>query len=372
MKPSVFSHKRICLIKIIFAVLAAPLAALASEPEPIESWRQVVEQTPYWESQGVYTNLTTIRGWVLSGQSFCEVPDRHILYDHRMRFLGYLSDLGTRDATQREINAQRKRLAREGKVAGWAPGQEDRLGYPFVLSCHHPDAYLPKMVGRYAGDEPSAQLWGTWDGLRIGTESRQVSLHTAIREVYEQRRAEGRIDLPEHVLAVLAGKAIIESGGVREARSAAGAVGILQLSPQVLADCRLEERFWLHRLAQIDCALKLLAQNHRNLQPAFEETFGALPTPQAERLYQMLLIQAYHTGIGRVRSLLIDESLNAPALYFAKHASRFTAGDIALGMIFHNLGREEIGFAALYYVADVSVAAAAACRRVTDLPGCNG
>jgi hypothetical protein len=172
------------------------------------------------------------------------------------------------------------------------------------------------------------------------------------------------------VLSQLAGKVIIESGGVREAVSAAGAVGIMQLSPAALEDCRLEERFHLHRLAQIDCALYLLQQNHRILEPVFKEYFGHLPEDKAAVLYSMLLVQAYHTGIGRVTSLLNDESLNAPAQYFASYQERFSAGDIALGMVFHNLGREQFGFAALYYVADVALATEAACERLADLPGC--
>ncbi len=342
----------------------------AAEPAPLGSWRDVVERTPFSESQGVYANLTTIRRWVLTGQSFCEQPDRHILYDHRMRFLGYLSDTGSREENQREINTQRQRLALENKVVGWAPGDEDQAGYPFALSCDHPDAFLPRLVARYTGEDPSARLWGTWDGLRVGSEAQPVSLHVAIRAVFEQRRAEGRIDLPEQTLAALAGKVIIESGGVREARSTAGAVGIMQLTPEAMDDCRLEASFRLHRLAQIDCALYLLQQNHRNLAPAFDETFGALPVAKAGRLYQMLLVQAYHTGVGRVRSLLLDDALNQPARYFADHGEPFSAGDIALGMIFHNLGREELGFATLYYVADVSIAAAEICGQVSDLPGC--
>ncbi len=358
--------------RYLFAVLLIVLAerSPAAEPVPLDGWRTVIERTPLWESQGVYTNLATIRRWVLTGTSFCEESDRHILYDHRMRFLGYLSDAGAREANQREINAQRKRLARESKVMGWVPGEEGRVGFPFALSCDHPEAYLPHLVARYAGDEPSARLWGTWDGLQVGSEGEPVSLHVAIREVFEQRRREGRIELPEDTLAALAGKVIIESGGVREARSAAGAVGIMQLTPQAMDDCRLEETFRLHRLAQIDCALYLLQQNHHNLAPAFGEVFGALPGPKAGKLYQMLLVQAYHTGVGRVRSLLIDEPLNEPARYFAANHTRFTAGDIALGMIFHNLGREELGFATLYYVADVAIATTEACLRVGDLPGC--
>ena len=50
--------------------------------------------------------------------------------------------------------------------------------------------------------------------------------------------------------------------------------------------------------------------------------------------------------------------------------SRSAAGDIALGMVFHNLGRDRFGFASLYYVTDVSIAIQEACARLGDLPGC--
>jgi hypothetical protein len=71
-----------------------------------------------------------------------------------------------------------------------------------------------------------------------------------------------------------------------------------------------------------------------------------------------------------VRALLVDESLNAPARYFAAHHERFSAGDIALGMIFHNLGRNRLGFASLYYVTDVSIATQAVCERLGGAAGC--
>jgi hypothetical protein len=353
---------------LLFIALSVPAAVAA--PAPLAGWRDVVDATPYWESQGVYDNLITIRRWVLTGSGYCEQADRHILFDRRMRFLGYLSDPGDREANQSRINAERRRLALENKVGGWLAGDEGRIGYPFVLSCDQPDARLPELVSRYVGDDESARLWGTWDGMRVGSEDHLVSLHEAIGQVYRHRREAGRIDLPEQVLSTLAGKVIIESGGVREALSPAGAVGILQLSPAALEDCRLAESFHLHRLAQIDCALYLLDQNHRNLAPAFDAMFGHLPGSKGDALYDMLLVQAYHTGIGRVLALLSNEALNAPARYFAANAERFSAGDIALGMIFHNLGREQLGFAALYYVADVAVATAAACERVDALPGC--
>ncbi len=366
-KRTTLKYRIICSICVLM-LLALP--ATARQPAPLPTWRDVVTATPYWESQGVYTNLKTIRRWVLAGKGYCSERDRHVLFDRRMRFLGYLTDAGAPESNQNQIDNARLRLAQTQRVTAWVPGALNQIGYPFVLSCNQPHAHLPDLLARYLGDVESARLWGTWDGIRVGAEDQPVSLHDAIREVYEQRRGAGRIKLPEGVLGILAGKVIIESGGVRHAQSPAGARGILQLSQAALDDCGLEQPFQLHRLAQIDCALYLLEQNQRNLEPTFREYFGHLPDQKAARLLEMLLIQAYHGGVGRVNALMNDESLNGPAKYFASHAERFSAGDIALGMVFHNLGRERLGFATLYYVADVTIAIEAVCASVKTLPGC--
>ena len=359
-----------CLAAAFMAVLVVVPGPGGSAAVRVSSWQDVIRQSPYWESQGVHANLTTIRRWVLAGEAFCSVERRHILFDRRMRFVGYVGDAGEREANQAQINEQRRRLAEAGKVDAWTAGDEGRIGYPFSLSCNQPDARLGDSLARYAGDDAQARLWGTWDGMRVGASDAPVPLHEAIRRVYEHRREMGRISLPEHVLSMLAGKVIIESGGMREAHSPAGARGIMQLSPAALNDCQIDERFHLHRLAQIDCALYLLEQNHRNLEPVFAGHFGHLPEEKAETLYRLLVVQAYHSGVGRVIALMTDESLNAAARYFAAHHEPFTAGDIALGMVFHNLGRRRFGFASLYYVTDVSIAAEAACARLEDLPGC--
>ena len=84
----------------------------------------------------------------------------------------------------------------------------------------------------------------------------------------------------------------------------------------------------------------------------------------------MLLIQAYHGGIGRITQLLTEAPANKATLYFAEHHQHFSAGDIALGLIYHNLGREQLGFASLYYVADVAVATDMACEIEPQMPGC--
>ncbi len=347
--------------------------ARADEPAPVPDWQDVIRQTPYWESQGVHGNLATIRRWVLNGEGFCSGADqhRHILFDRRMHFLTYFSDPGDRDDNQAKLNRVRQRLADEGKVEAWSPGAKGHMGYPFALSCYQPDARLADALARYTGADADARLWGTWDGMSVGSKAQPVSLHQALRQVYDDRRAAGRISVPGYLLSTIAGKIIIESGGQADARSPAGAVGIMQLSPAALQDCELDARFYLHRLAQIDCSLYVLEQNHRILQPTFEKVFGSLPQEKKDDLYRMMLVQAYHDGVGRVSALLTDHELNGPARYFAEHPEAFSAGDIALGMVFHNLGRRGFGFASLYYVTDVRIAAEEACRRVENLEGCD-
>lgn len=359
----------LCALALAAGLIAAP-RPVAGVPEPASHWQDVIRQSPYWESQGVHANLMEIRRWVLSGKAYCEDERRHILFDRRATFLGYMDDGAHRVYNQAVINEHRSRLAKSGSADAWVPGELGRIGYPFVLSCHQPDARLAETLARYTGSDTRARLWGTWDGMRIGREDAPVSLHQAIRQVYDYRRETGRIKLPEQILGTLAGKVIIESGGMREAHSPAGARGVMQLSPAALNDCELEPRFHLHRIAQIDCALYLLEQNRRNLAPVFAEHFGHLPEEKAAALLDLLLLQAYHGGVGRVRALLTDTTLNGPARYFARHHQRFSAGDIALGMIFHNLGRSSLGFASLYYVTDVSLATEAACAALDDLPGC--
>jgi hypothetical protein len=350
------------------AVCCSMLAA--SDVAPLQDWQTVIRDTPYSASRGMHGNLSTIRRWVLAGDAYCSEKHRHIFFDRRLAFVGYLSDAGEREANQAQINQRRRLLAEQGRAEGWLPGEDGRIGYPFALSCNQPDAQLDDAVARYAGDDPDTRLWGTWDGMRVGAPEATVSLHEAIRHVYADRRDMGRITLPEDVLSVLAGKIVIESGGLRDALSPAGARGIMQLSPAALGDCGLDERFHLHRLAQIDCALYLLEQNHRNLEPAFDDRFGHLPQAEARELYRLLLIQAYHGGVGRVIALMTDVDLSGPARYFAEHHQRFSTGDMALGMVYHNLGRHRFGFASLYYVTDVTLAEAAVCARFPDLPGC--
>ncbi len=347
-----------------FAVCA--LSQTIEKPE----WQEVVRKSPYWVSKGAFNNLKTIRRWVLNSESFCEVKKRHILFDKSATFLGYVNDADSSEATQIKLNLERKKLAKESRASTWVEGAPDVVGYPFALSCDQPDAQLAVSLDRYFGVDKSARLWGTWDGMRIGDANHKVSLHEAIAIVYRDRVKQGRISLPPSILATLAGKTLIESGGQKAAHSMADARGIMQLSQAALNDCGLPEKFYFHRMAQIDCALKLMEQNHRNLQPVFHQVFGHLPSAKSNQLYSLLLIQAYHGGVGRVMQLISNSEIDKAAQYFAKHQIHFRAGDIALGLVFHNLGREQLGFASLYYLADVAVASDLACNIKRDIPGC--
>lgn len=360
------------LLGLAFCSLVLSMSPAVAEPSATqaEGWQSVVRESPYWLSQGVFENIKTIRRWVLTSSSYCAVKDRHILFDRRGQFLGYVGDAATAEGTQQTLNRLRQQMANDGRVEYWLPGADAVTGYPFALSCNQPDAELDVALARYSGGDPDARLWGTWDGMRVGSPEQQVSLHQAIKHVYEDRLERGRVSMERDVLSTLAGKALIESGGQKRAHSAANARGILQLSSAALNDCGLSSEFYFHRLAQVDCALRLLEQNHRNLEKPFKALFGHLPAKKAEQLYNMLLIQAYHGGVGRVRALLTEPKLKSAAAYFAEHHQQFSAGDIALGMVYHNLGRNELGFASLYYVIDVAVAKEMACDAFPAMAGC--
>lgn len=320
-----------------------------------------MQDSPYWASKGVFENITTIRRWVLKERGFCSEPDRHILFDRRGEFLGYIEDAPTRKATQIRLNDTRASFAARGKVENWAPGSLSDTGYPFALSCSQPHVNLFRAIDRYLGRAESDRLWGTWDDLSFAAREEPGSLHQALQYVYQTRLGQQRLDLPASLPGYLAGQILIESSGIPKAHSVADAKGILQLSPSALTDCRIKPANYWHRLAQVDCALRLMQQNARNLEPAFMEQFGHLPAEKQDRLFTLLLVQAYHGGAGRVISLLEDGKLSKPAAYFAHEHENFSAGDILFGMIFHNLGRDRLGLASLYYVADVQLAVEALC-----------
>ncbi len=333
-----------------------------AEPDA-DSWVSVVRASPYWVSQGVYENIVTIRRWVLTESGYCSEPNRHILFGHRGRFLGYIANGVTRPGTQQRLNDSRAALARRGEVHTWVKGGPGKTGYPFALACNQPHVDLDEAIHRYLGTEAADRLWGTWDDLRFRAPDNPGALHDALLQVYHTRQSQQRLQLPAELPRYLAGQVLIESGARAQAHSAADARGILQLSRSALGDCGIATGNYWHRLAQLDCALKLMNQNARNLRPVFEARFGGLPATKRERLFTLLLVQAYHGGASRVEALLTSEELSAPAAYFSRHHHRYSAGDIAFGMIYHNLGRDRFGLASLYYVADVELAMEALCQR---------
>lgn len=329
--------------------------------DPHDSWLDIVRETPYWDSQGTAENLVTIRRWVLRAQSYCNEPERHLLFDRRGRFLAYIDNADTAEGTTARLNDTRRELARESRVASWSPGTVTDLGYPFALACHQPFADMNEAIARLTGEGEDYRVWGTWDDISVGTPDQPVSLVELFRTVYEHRKDQGRFSFPDTVMPNFLGKTIIESGGQKNALSRQAAKGIMQLRPAVLNDCEIPEQHHLHRMAQVDCALRLVEQNHRNLQAPFERVFGPLPTEKREALYALLLTQAYQIGVGRTTELIEDEELGKAAHYFAENHTRFSASDIQMGMIYHNMGRRDLGLRTLYYVTDIRIAREALC-----------
>lgn len=360
------------VLNLVLALLLIASPSLKAVAAPVENWQDIIRKAPYWSSQGVYNNILDIRRWVLEESGYCSDPDRHLLFDHRGQFLGYISNGKDSEQTQQRLNTTREAMASDGRSTGWTPGGDGITGYPFALGCDQPHARLAEARARYLGATSGDRLWGRWDDLDFASHQNPGSLHEALLYVTQTRQQQQRMGLPEGLVRYLAGMILIESGARPRAHSAAGAMGIMQLTPRVLDDCRIAPSNRWHRLAQLDCALRLMRQNARNLQPAFDERFGHLPDAKKDPLFSLLLIQAYHGGATRVSRLLDDEELDGAARYFADNHERFSAGDIAFGMIFHNLGRNRLGLASLYYVADVELATEALCehRELRDTSFC--
>lgn len=345
----------------VFGLSGPVFSREAAGAPPEDSWLEVVRKTPYWESLGVAQNIATIRTWVLFSTSYCSEPDRHILFDRRGRFLAYIDNAGSSKETIERLNQTRARLAAESRVKLWSAGSTTSRGYPFALACHQPFVDIDEAIARLTGESAEYRLWGTWDGMTVGARNQQVSLVKLFEVVYEHRKSQGRFSFPDGTLPTFLGKTIIESGGQKDALSRQAAQGIMQLRPEVLNDCQVPEQYRLHRMVQVDCALRLVEQNHRNLQEPFETVFGHLPMAKRNALYELLLTQAYQIGVGRAIELLTDERLGKPARYFAKHHTQFSAEDILVGIIYHNVGRDDIGLRTLYYVTDTRLAQKALC-----------
>ncbi|WP_210330299.1 hypothetical protein [Aliikangiella sp. G2MR2-5] len=322
----------------------------------------MIRSSPYHLSQNFHANLSQIRQWVLFQRSFCEERKRHIFYNTRGQFLGYIDNQESPLSTQKKLNTVREKLYRTNKVNHFVSGTSNESGYPFALNCNQPHADIDAAISRLNGINKEDRLWGTWDGLSAGTKSNPVPLFQLVDQVYQAKSQITKQSINASEFRHFLAQIIIESGAQKHSHSAANAIGLLQLRPEVLSDCQIPEKFYRHRMAQVDCAVRLFQQNYRNLKPAFKQVFGHLPAQKRDTLFSLLLTQSYHSGIGRILNLLTNSEFNKASLYFASHARKYTAQDIATGIIFHNMGRQELGLASLYYTVDVAIVAEKLCK----------
>src|SRR5690625_3950525 len=84
-----------------------------SQNPAAESWRSVVRASPYWMSQGAFQNLVTLRRWVLTGAAYCEQKHRHVVFNTRASFLGYIVVGDIIEATTQLMKYARACLAQE-------------------------------------------------------------------------------------------------------------------------------------------------------------------------------------------------------------------------------------------------------------------
>lgn len=336
--------------------------AAAQANEPSAAWPRVVRDTPYAYSAGLHENLATIRRWVLLGEGYCSEPGRHILFDQRGTFLTWFDNPSTLEATQQHLNEVRRMLHQEQRVHRWIAGDRAETGYPFALNCDQPHVDIAQARDRLLGVDPADRVWGTWDGMTAGSRDQPIPLIDLVLQVLREKAERQGFAVSDRLVRAILGQLIIESGARKHSVSAARAVGLLQLRPEVLDDCELAEPFHLHRMAQVDCVVRLYQQIDRNLRPLFDARFGRLPEAKRESLYALLLVQTYHSGMGRMQQLLGDGDTGAAARELAANQARYNAEDLALGIIFHNMGRIGLGLYSLYYLVDVGIAGAAVCR----------
>lgn len=348
------SELTIVLIKYILPIFLLLWCAI-SIAVPTSDWKKVVRDTPYSFSKGASYNLTELRRWVLLSNGYCELPDRHVFFDQRGRFLTWMDNEDTGIATQEKLNKIRFQLHKNNKVNRWVEGSVSALGYPFALSCDQPWVDIRASIDRVKGIAPESKVWGTWDGVKAGTESNPISLEALVGLMFQHRSSQLSEPLDTLSLRLFVAQLIIESGAKKNVRSSDNALGMLQLKPEVLNDCGIDKRFYQHRMAQVDCAVRLYVMIRRNLQPVFSSVFGHLDKTKQQALFDILLVQSYHSGIGAMKKLLTDTTMGKAARYFAENEQQFSAEDIATGMIFHNLGRQPWGWESLYYVLDIMV-----------------
>ena len=350
-------------ISTMFMILLLALLMVSNELNAQQKtrWQEIIRATPYYSSIGFTNNLMDIRRWVLLSNGYCEVAQRHIVFDRRGAFLGWMSNPEDPEDRQQKLNELRERLYNEKAVADWLPGAEQLSGYPFALSCDQPDVDLDAAIERLLVRD----VWGTWDGLVAGSEDKPVSLIDTAQLVWNHRQLQLKEPLDAIDFSLFLAQLIIESGAKKRALSRVNAIGILQLRESVLKDCNIPERHWRHRMAQVDCSVRLYVLNRRNIEPLFTQAFGHLPEQKRNRLFSILLMQTYHSGIGNMKRLLTDTDQGRATAYFALHHEKFTAEDIATGMIFHNLGRAPWGWESLYYLIDIEIAEQTLCQRIT-------
>jgi hypothetical protein len=344
------------LALLIVCFLHVFAGTLSADSRQYTSVGELMRKMPYQHLKaGVAENWKRARRDILLGEGICRDPKKHVLLSFNGEHVATIGNRSSKRATQSKINRTRRQLAKKRRE-GYVLGTYSRIGYPFAFGCdaEYSERFLYG-VKSYFGKTSGSRLKGSWKGVHF---RKPASIRTVLKTLDDKKRRQGKISYPKRVSHLLFGLLAIESGGYKKARSKANARGILQILPSQLKRCGVPRMYYYHRIAQADCALTLLESIHRHIYDDFLVRFRHLPRKKGEELYARLMVQSYHTGMETVRKLLNGRgSESKAARYYAKHQHVFSAADIALGMMMHNIGRGSlrIGLASARYVIDAEV-----------------
>jgi hypothetical protein len=318
--------------------------------ETYNSLSDFVRNQPYDViTEDVFENWYELRSWVLLSDGPCGEKDSHIFANINGEYLGCFKNDSSLVSQQGFIDQYRKELY-EQNISDVVLNQ--RSGYPFAYNCDNES--FKEAIGRMTGDSTDYLLSGSWEHISV-PEQNPISIIEAVHLINEKNNH----NLPEDILKRFFGQIVIESRGKKDLRSRKGARGMMQILPSVLERCGVEPQYYEHRFAQIDCALDQLNRSYHIMQSRVDRALPNIDATRRDELAQWMATHAYHAGSGRMSRLFGPTRTGAAARELNQHSEKyknFTAEDLGIFLINHNIGRDGIGRATMKYTLDTQVA----------------
>lgn len=323
--------------------------AISSTQGQYSTITELVRNTPYGHiNQNVSENWETIRKWILKGEGPCSKDNRHIMVNLNGEFLTWLDNQGNQYRTIDKINQVRKTLLEQGK-SEIVLSENGTKGYPFAYQCELSREPIKKGITSL-----EQQVWGAYDDIQI-PQNNPIPLFESFEHINELKE----YSFPDEMISTVLGQYVIESSGRKNAISPDGARGILQLMPSTREDCRIPTHLLDHRFAQIDCAYQQISRARNYLEPKIDSALDNLDEDTKDEVLDKMTIQAYHAGMGNIGDLFdYSQTSGAASRVINENPQKyknFTGEDIAMFILTHNFGRENIGPYAITYGVDAKI-----------------